>query len=122
MEIDIGGNVVTIREGSYLNVPTVWLFDDRLSPQDLQRLMKLWWRYDYFRNLNPEGGDKVFFPSQQSLCQLFGLSEKSRPKVAEFLKKMEDLGYIRRIKSGFRDASGNAKPRHYIIVNRGDVK
>lgn len=122
MEIQIGDNVVNLRDGAYLTVPTQWLFDDRLSPQDLQRLMRLWWRYDYFKSLNPGGGDEVFFPSQKSLCHLFGLSEKSQPKVSEFLKKVEDLGYITRIKSGFRDASGNAKPRHYIIVNRGDIK
>ena len=118
MEISIDGNTVKIREGSYLSIPTEWLFDSRLNPQDLQRLMKLWWRFDYFKSLNPEGGDKVFYPSQKSLCSLFGLSEKSQPKVSEFLKRMEDIGYITRIKSGFRDSSGNAKPRHYIVVRR----
>ncbi|AUE23375.1 hypothetical protein Ro1_00149 [Raoultella phage Ro1] len=119
MEIKIGEHSVKVRDGSYVTIPTMWLFDENLSPQDLQRLVKLWWRYDYFRNLNPEGGEEVFFPSQKSLCHLFGLSEKSQPKVSEFLSKMEKLGYIRRVRSGFKDSSGNAKPRHYIIVNRG---
>lgn len=120
MEVTIGDSKVRISERSYLAVPTRWVFDDRLSAQDLQRLMKLWWRYDYFKNLNPDGGEKVFFPSQRALCQLFGLSEKSQPKVSEFLKRMEELGYITRIKTGFVDSAGNAKPRHFIIVNRGD--
>ncbi len=118
MEIKIGDNTVKIRDGSYVTIPTQWLFDDRLSPQDLQRLIKLWWRYDYFKSLSPDGGDEVFYPSQKSLCHLFGLSEKSQPKVSEFLTKMESFGYIRRIRSGFQDSHGNAKPRHYIIVNR----
>lgn len=118
MEIKLGENVVKVRKGSYLTVPTTWVFDDRLSPQDLQRLIKLWWRYDYFRNLNPDKGDEVFFPSQKALCQLFGLSEKSQPKVSEFLRRMEDLGYIERIRSGFVDAIGNAKPRHFIVVKK----
>ncbi|ALM02482.1 hypothetical protein KP12_154 [Klebsiella phage KP12] len=122
MEIKIGDNTVNIRDGAYVTIPTQWLFDDRLSPQDLQRLIKLWWRYDYFKSLNPDGGDEVFYPSQKSLCHLFGLSEKSQPKVSEFLTKMESLGYIRRIRSGFQDSNGNAKPRHYIIVNRGYMK
>jgi hypothetical protein len=120
VEIRLGESTVQIRKGAYLTVPTEWVFDERLSPQDLQRLMKLWWRYDYFKSLNPSAGEEVFFPSQKSLCQLFGLSEKSQPKVSEFLKRMEDLGYIKRIRSGFVDTSGNAKPRHFIIVNRGD--
>lgn len=118
MEIKIGDSKVQIRKGSYLNIPASWIFDDRLSPQDLQRLIKLWWRYDYFKNLNPDAGEEVFFPSQKTLCQLFGLSEKSQPKVSEFLTRMESLGYIRRIRSGFQDSSGNAKPRHFIIVNK----
>lgn len=122
MEITIGDSKVQIRKGSYLNIPASWIFDDRLSPQDLQRLIKLWWRYDYFKNLNPDAGEEVFFPSQKTLCQLFGLSEKSQPKVSEFLTRMESLGYIRRIRSGFKDSLGNAKPRHYIIVNRGEIK
>lgn len=122
VEIKLGESTVSVREGSYLTVPTSWVFDSRLTPLDLQRLMKLWWRYDYFKSINKDAGDYVFFPSQKSLCQLFGLSEKLQPKVSEFLKKMEDFGYITRIKSGFVDSSGNAKPRHFIIMNRGDSK
>ncbi len=105
MEIKIGDNTVNIRDGSYVTIPTQWLFDDRLSPQDLQRLIKLWWRYDYFKSLNPDGGDEVFF-HPQNLCVIFWVEEKSQPKVSEFLTKIESLGYIRRIRSGFQDSKG----------------
>ncbi|HBT0444869.1 TPA: hypothetical protein MA058_003525 [Klebsiella pneumoniae] len=127
MQVRLGDNEISLKDGSFVSVPVQWLFDERLIPTDLHKLIKLWWRYDYFCYLalqKDKDADltKVFFPSQEALCELFGMSKKSQPKISEFLKRMEEYGYIQRIKSGFVDQSGHAKPRHYIVVNRGDLK
>lgn len=118
LKSSVGGFHVNPKAGSYIAVPTEWVFDERLSPSDLQRLIRLLWRYEYFKSLNPLGGELVFFPSQQSLCGLLGWNENSRTKVSEFLSRMESFGYVRRVRSGFQDSDGNVKPRNYIIVNR----
>lgn len=124
MQIRLDDNEITLKEDSFVSIPTHWLFDERLIPADLLKLAKLWWRYDYFCFLalskNKDADlSKVFYPSQESLCDLFGMSKKSQPKVSEFLKRMEEYGYIERIKSGYVTLSGHAKPRHYIkVINR----
>lgn len=127
MKIRLDDNEITIKENSFVSIPVYWVFDKRLSGGDLQRLIRLWWRYDYFCHLAKKKDKladltRVFYPSQQTLCELLGFGEKSRTKVTEFLKRMEEYGYIQRIKSGFVDQSGHAKPRHYIVINRGDLR
>lgn len=124
MQIRLGDNEITLREDSFVSMPVCWFFDERLAGGDSQRLVRLWWRYDYFCFLALQKDSKadlskVFYPSQEALCELFGMSKKSQTKVSEFLKKMEDCGYIERIKGGYVDSSGNVKPRHYIkVINR----
>lgn len=127
MQIRLDGNEITLKENSFVSIPVCWLFDERLSGGDLQRLVRLWWRYDYFCHIARKKDkladlSKVFYPSQQTLCELLGFGEKSRTKVTDFLKKMEEYGYIERIKSGFVDSNGHVKPRHYITVKKGEIK
>ena len=122
MDIKIGDEIVTVPDDSFVMVPVKWLFDEEVSAADMHRLARLMWRYEYFQNVSKrQDKSKVYFPSQQSLCDLFGMSKKSQPKVSEFLTRMEKIGYVTRIRSGFTDANGNIRPRHFISVNRKGV-
>ena len=121
MKTILNNNVINIDEKSFLRIPAQWLFDPRLEISDFYRLCRLWWRYEFFASMalkdNPDADlTKVFYPSQEKLCELLGFSVSSRPNCSKFLKAMEDCGYITRIKGGYRNSEGQPRPRHYITV------
>lgn len=121
MNIVLDNKLVTIEDDNFLWIPTHWVFDSRLEMHDLTRLCRLWWRYAFFADLalkEDENADlsRVFYPTQEKLCELLGFSVSSRTKCGIFLKSMEIFGYIKREKSSIKLLDGNVVPRHYITV------
>lgn len=121
MKTILNNNVINIDEKSFLRIPAQWLFDPRLEISDFYRLCRLWWRYEFFANMalndNPDADlSRVFYPSQEKLCELLGFKATSQSACSKYLKAMEDCGYITRIKSGYRNSEGQPRPRHYITV------
>lgn len=121
MKTILNNNLINISDESYLRIPAQWLFDPRLEIHDFYRLCRLWWRYEFFANTalreDPSADlSRVFYPSQEKLCELLGYSISSRPNCSKFLKAMEECGYITRVRSGTVNQNGEVKPRHYITV------
>lgn len=96
-------------------VPLEWINNEELTPQDLARLLKLWTRYDYHASQTKGSLVRCMYASQETLCPVLGFSEKSRTKLSAFLVKMENMGYVVRIKTGVVRGS-DILPRTYTVV------
>ncbi|QYC52496.1 hypothetical protein [Salmonella phage SSBI34] len=115
MIFQFGNSSVEISEDSFMQIPTHWVMN--LSGDDLKRACLLRWRFTFFADtgLFPDAS-LCFYESQQSLCDLFGMSKSSRTKVSACLKRLEAAGVIF-IRRGKSRESGELKPRHYIVPN-----
>lgn len=116
--LEIGGSIHRFDDDAFMQVPYEWIVN--LSGDDLKKMCLLKWRYGFFVNKALSEGnenlDRVFYESQQSLCRLFGMSDKSRPSVTKFLQRMEEKGYITVTRENY-SYDGVIKPRHFIVVN-----
>ncbi|WP_133670636.1 hypothetical protein [Burkholderia pseudomallei] len=119
MKVVVKGNVVDIPEDSSIFIPTKWMFE--LSGEDFRRLCILRWRYTFFVEKalkeNPDADlSRVFYESQQSLCELLGYSSRSRSKVSELLSRFEEKGFITVIREQRYIEGLGPRPIHYITV------
>jgi hypothetical protein len=64
--------------------------------------------------------ERVFWESQERLAELLGFSIRSRSKVSEFLARMEEVGYIKQIRTK-RFIDGKTKAKNYIVVNNPHI-
>lgn len=121
MKITLQGNEVNVKEDSFVILPHEWLWDDNLTIADTTRLARLYYRFDFFRNIAIERGishpaTNCMYLTQDAYAELLDLS---RSKVSLFFKKLENLGYIARIKSGKtiqRDGVFETVPKDYLVV------
>lgn len=95
-----------VRMGSFTMQSDQWLFDSRITDGEKIKLMKLYWKYDFYRSLSykeiEKGGVKkkatrYMYCTQKSYADFLGIP---RNKVSSLFNRFEDLGLIVRIKSG----------------------
>lgn len=116
-------SVVNPPEG-FITVPVEWMFN--LTGEEMRRMCILRWRYTFFadmaRKADPDADvTRVFWESQQALCQLLGFAKTSRTKCGLFLKKMEEKGLLTIIREEVV-VGARLMPRHYISVNDPFIK
>lgn len=107
----------SVPEDSFIQIPSGWMFD--MNGDDYRRLSILLFRFRYFADIAFEEGRDIkscYYESQKTMCMLFGMSEKSRTKVGEFLKRMETAGYLTVDRQRMKCDDG-WQVRHYIVVN-----
>lgn len=106
-------------------VPTAWMTEKKITMADLGRLMMLQQRYTFFIQCHVASGEsydieRVFWESQERLAELLGFSIRSRSKVSEFLARMEEVGYIKQIRTK-QFINGKTKAKNYIVVNNPHI-
>ena len=121
MEIELQKHKINIEAKSFVMMSHAWLFDEKLAPIDVMRLGRLYWRYDFFRDNAIKSGIKhpatnCMYDTQENYAELLDLHKS---KIPALFKKLEDCGYLVRIKSGkqvCKDGVFEMLPRDYVIV------
>ncbi|MCP4987804.1 MAG: hypothetical protein GY928_17640 [Colwellia sp.] len=121
MEIELQGNEIKLSPTSYNMIPDEWLWDSGLSLADTTRLARLYWRYDFFRSVAKDQKKRVMATNYMYLTQdaYSELLELSRTKIPAFFKRLEEAGYIVRVKAGkqvYTDNGLEMVPRDYLVV------
>jgi len=112
---------ISIPEGSFTQFPMQWVV--RMRTDDVKKMIILHWRYGFFARKAVRNGDpldRCYYESQAKLAELFGMSVNSRTKVGQFLKRMEEMGYISTIKENIGTGE-KVKTRLYITVNDPNI-
>jgi hypothetical protein len=113
----VGNLDLDVKEAPFVQFPYEWVID--LKGEELKRMVLLSWRFDFFAKIaSDEGRDirRCFYESQEKLAVMFGLSPNSRPKISQFMTKMEKAGYISTQRENM-NTDGEIRTRIYIVVN-----
>ncbi len=115
-----------VRIDNFSLVPNNWIWDEELTDGDKIKLMKLYWRYDFFRSVAYKTADLNNKPKVKATNYMYETQEAyadllkiPRSKVSSLFKRLEDLGHIVRIKGGTQkiiDGVLENIPRDYVIV------
>jgi hypothetical protein len=110
-----------VPEGAFIQFPMQWVMD--MKGDDVKKMVILHWRFGFFARKAVKEGipvEKCYYESQGKLAALFGMSVNSRTKVGQFLKRMEEMGYISTHKED-TVYEGKVKSRLYIVVNDPNI-
>lgn len=126
MEIKIQDKSVQIKKEAFTMQSDQWLWDDRLTDGEKIKLMKIYWRYDFFRSKAKEKAletrsvkipaTNYLYMTQEGYADLLKVP---RNKVSTLFKKLEDCSYLVRVKGGTtKTVNGVLEniPRDYVVV------
>ena len=126
MEIEIQDRKVGIKPTAFTMQSDQWLWDDRLTDGEKIKLMKLYWRYDFFRskakkkalstNTIKVPATNYLYMTQDGYADLLKVP---RNKVSALFKKLEECNYLVRVKSGTQKVVNGVLenvPRDYVVI------